>query len=105
MARVAPPIDLAVQRAGGDPQVGIDVVQQPAQPVLRLSSLSHQRLAVTGQQLQLARRVVLYGAWQLRMCERSPRDRQRVDAAGLAVRARALAGPGQTERDEDLIRA
>jgi hypothetical protein len=47
-------------------------VQQPAQPVLRFGSLSHQRLAVARQQLQLAGRVVLRGRWQLRVSERGP---------------------------------
>jgi hypothetical protein len=34
--------DLAVQRASGNLKVGGDVVQQPAQPVLRFASLSNQ---------------------------------------------------------------
>jgi hypothetical protein len=90
--------DLAVQRASGDPQIGIDVMQQPPQPVLRFASLSDQRLAVTGQQLQVARRVVLDSRWQLRVRERGTRDRERVDAVGLAVRPCALAGPGHELR-------
>jgi hypothetical protein len=46
---------LAVTR---DTHVWIDVVQQPVQPVLRFASLSHQRLAVTRQQRDLALQIV-----------------------------------------------
>jgi hypothetical protein len=60
-------------------------VQQPAQTVLRFASLSHQHLAVIDQQLQIARRIVLHGRWQLGMRQRRTRDRESVDAVGLAA--------------------
>jgi hypothetical protein len=62
--------------------------------VLRFASLSHQRLAVIDQQLQIAGRVVLHSCRQLWVGEDGTRDREGVDAVGLAVGTRALAGPG-----------
>ena len=77
-------------------------MQEPAQAVLYLASLPHERLAVIEEQPQVAGGLVLHGDRQVRVGERRARDRERVDCIGLPESASVLPCPcHQLRRDAD----
>jgi hypothetical protein len=83
--------DFAIQCADGHPQLGVDRVQQPAQAVLGLTALTHQRFAMVNQQLDVTSRPIFDRGREVVVRERGAGDRQRVDAVGLPIRATAAA--------------
>jgi hypothetical protein len=65
-------------------------VKQPTQPVLRLAALTDQRLAMVRQQAQITGCLIRCSRREIRMGNRSPCDRERVDAVGLPEGPTAL---------------
>jgi hypothetical protein len=77
----------AVERAGRDDELRIEVVQLPAQPLLGPPALVDQVVAMVDEQLQLAqRRFTRPWTIQLRFPQGGSGDGKRVDRVGLAAR-------------------
>ena len=87
-----------VQAPGGQVELGVEFVQVPAQPVLRLGAHLHQVLPVVDQQLQLPGGMGVLRPRQIRLAQRRPGDGQCVDRIGLAPGPRARPGPGHQLR-------
>ena len=77
---------------------GIELVEVPAQAVLRPRALGDEILAVVDQEPQLALLALEGGDREVRVRERRPGDRERVDRIALALLAAVTARSGHEPR-------
>jgi hypothetical protein len=82
--------DGAVERARRDRQLRVEVVEVPAQPLLRASALVDEVVAMIDEQLQLSHRWLTWPRMiEPGLAQRRSGDRERVDRVRLSARAAA----------------